>query len=287
RQQWNELLGKIEVQGGTREQRVKFYTDLWHLLLGRHILDDGNGDYPIYMGEKPSARSTAKLRVGRLPKDENGETLFHMYNSDALWLTMWNINLIWGLGWPEMLDELSASWVQYADNGGLLPRGPSAGGYTYIMKGCPATSMITSAYQKNLLTKVDVEHAYETMRRNHGPGGMLSIDDEPSLAHYVEKGWAPDNAGTTVQWAFEDWALGQMAQDLGKKKDANYFDARSKGWKSLYHSGVGLLMPLKGDGEWLHDDPLSGEGWVEANAWQASFSVSHDIPGLAKLMGGN
>lgn len=287
RQQWNEWLSKIAIRGGTREQRVKFYTDLWHTLLGRHKIDDANGDYPIYMGEKPSGRTTAGLRIGRLPRDSRGEPLFHMYNFDALWLTMWNLNVLWGLGWPGMQDEFSACLVQYADNGGLLPRGPSAGGYTFIMAGCPATSMITSAYQKNLLTKVDARHAYETIRRNHGQGGMLSYGNDEALAHYIEKGWSPGNAGTTVQWAFEDWALGQMAKDLGEYDDAERFSQRSQGWKSLYHQDIGLLMPRKKDGRWLHDDPLSGAGWVEANAWQGTFSVSHDISGLAELMGGN
>lgn len=287
REQWNRWLSRILVKGGTRNQRVKFYTDLWHTLLGRHKLDDASGDYPIYMGKEPSGRSTAELQIGRLPHGENGDPEFHMYNSDALWLTMWNLNVLWGLGWPEMLDEMSACLVQYADHGGLLPRGPSAGGYTLIMTGCPATSMITSAYQKDLLTKVDVQHAYDTMRRNHGPNGMMSFDDEPSLAHYTENGWSPNNAGTTVQWAFEDWALSQMAEKLGKDDDAQYFLKRSQGWKSLYHPEFGLLMPRKEDGQWMHGDTLSGVGWIEANAWQGSFSVSHDIPGLAKLMGGN
>ena len=70
-----------------------------------------------------------------MPKDDNGKLMFHMYNFDALWMTMWNLNILWGLGWPQMLDDFSACLVQYADNGGLLPRGASAGGYTYIMAG--------------------------------------------------------------------------------------------------------------------------------------------------------
>ena len=139
RQEWNQWLGKIVVKGGAQETRVKFYTDLWHTLLGRHKIDDVSGDYPCFMGEP---------RVLTVPKDADGKPRFHMYNSDALWLTMWNQNILWGLGWPEMLDEFSACLVEYADAGGVLPRGPSAGGYTWIMKGCPATSLITSTWQK-------------------------------------------------------------------------------------------------------------------------------------------
>lgn len=71
-----------------------------------------------------------------------------MYNSDALWLTQWNLNTLWGMAYPSVLDDFAASLIEYDKYGGLLPRGPSAGAYTYIMTGCPATSLITSAYQR-------------------------------------------------------------------------------------------------------------------------------------------
>ncbi len=105
-------------------------------------------------------------------------------------------------------------------------------------------------------------------------------------SHYIDKGYSPGNAGTTVQWAFEDWVLAQMARKQGKTSDYEYFFKRSSGWKKLYHPEAGLLLPRKEDGSWLHTDLLSGRGWVEANAWQGSWSVSHDIAGLAELMSG-
>ena len=156
--------------------RLQAGDDLWHTLLGRHKLDDASGDYPIYMDPTPNPRSNAPLRIHRLPHDAQGNSTFHMYNSDAFWLTQWNLNVLWGLGWPELLDNFAASLVRYADHGGALPRGPSAGGYTFIMTGSPATSLITAAYQKGLLRKVDVEHAYQTMKRNHLPGGGMGVD---------------------------------------------------------------------------------------------------------------
>jgi predicted alpha-1,2-mannosidase len=269
------------VRGGSLAQKIKFYTDLWHVLLGRHKLDDASGDYPVYMDSQPNPRSTAELRIERLPRDEEGNTTFHMYNSDAFWLTMWNLNVLWGLGWPELLDEFAACLVRYADNGGALPRGPSAGGYTFIMTGSPATSLITSAYQKGLLRKVDVEHAYATMKRNHRPGGGMGVDE-----FYCAHGWKPDSPGLTVQWAFEDWALAQMAGELGRTEDYRNFMKRASGWKAMFHSEIGLILPKNRDGRWSTTDPLSGRGWVEANAWQGTFSVSHDIGGLATLMGG-
>ncbi len=281
---WNDWLGKIEVKGGTDAQKIKFYTDLWHTLLGRHKIDDHSGDYPDYtVGERKGSHTlNARLQVKTVPKDDNGDSRFHMYNSDAFWLTQWNLNVLWGLAWPGVLDDFSASLVQYADNGGLLPRGPNAGGYSYIMTGCPATPLIVSAYTKGTLTKVDHQHAYAVMKKNHMPGGMLEADD-----HYINKGYFAGNAGRTLEAAFQDWSLAQMAMGLKKKKDAQYFLKRSQGWKKLYNEDQGLIFPKNENGKWSHNDPLSGHGWVEANAWQATWSVSHDIPGLSKLMGGN
>ena len=117
RDEWNERFERIDVKGGEEQTRVKFYTDLWHVLLGRHKIDDVSGDYPSYMGQ-PAADGVVPLAVQRVPLDEAGQPKHHMYNSDALWLTMWNLNVLWGLGWPEMLDEFSASMIQYARVGG-------------------------------------------------------------------------------------------------------------------------------------------------------------------------
>ncbi len=281
--EWNEWLGRIDVKGGSTAQKIKFYTDIWHALLGRHKIDDYSGDYPDYTeGEKVGSHTrNAKLKIRTLPKISTGKPKFHMYNSDALWLTQWNLNILWGLAWPEMLDEFSASLVQYADNGKLLPRGPCAGGYSYIMTTCPATNLLVSTYQKGLMTKTDVIHAYETMKRNHMPGGMMGIDTT-----YIEKGYQSGNAGITLEAAFQDWALSQMSKDEKMKKDARYFLKRSNGWKALFNADQNLIFPKDDKGRWLHNNPLNGQGWVEANSWQATWSVSHDINGLANLMGG-
>nr|WP_292969228.1 GH92 family glycosyl hydrolase [Allomuricauda sp.] len=284
---WEEKLGRIKVKGGTERQRVKFYTDLWHVLLGRRILNDVSGDYPDYtQGERQGNFTKARLKVRTLPKDGEGRPRFNMYNFDALWLTQWNLNILWGLAWPEILDDFSASLVQYADNGGLLPRGGIAGGYSFIMTGNPATNMLVSTYMKGLMTKTDPEHAFETMKRNHMPGGMMS-DSVEDLEFYIQNGYCPDNAGKTLEWAFQDWSLSQMAKRLGKAKEHAYFSKRAGGWTKLFHPDLKLLLPKDRSGNWLHTDPLSGQGWVESNAWQGTWSVSHGIPELARLMGGN
>jgi predicted alpha-1,2-mannosidase len=117
------------------------------------------------------------------------------------------------------------------------------------------------------------------------PGGMLGAADD--IRFYTRHGWWPGNAGITIEAAFQDWGAAQMAKKLGLQKDYRYFMRRSAGWQTCFDTSVGLLMPRGADGKFFQQDPLSGKGWVEANAWQGSWGVSHDLPKLAALMGGN
>lgn len=287
--EWNDMLGRIDVEGGDPADRTKLYTDLWHALLGRHKLDDLSGQYPDYTkGGTVRGKhiDNAQLTVRTLPKDKSGKTRFHMYNSDGLWLTMWNLNSLWGLAYPEVIDDFSASMLQYSINGDLLPRGPCAGGYSFIMSGCPATSMITSAYQRGLNHKFDARTALREMVRNHERGGMLAYGQDDDLDFYTAHGYVPNAGGLTIQWAFEDWALAEMASRMGKHKIADRFYRRSHGWQSSFNPDLKMVLPRTREGDWLHTDPLSGWGFEESNAWQATFGLSHDLPKLAELMGG-
>ena len=219
--EWNEMLQRIEVIGGSEQQKIKFYTDLWHVLLGRKIINDVKGTYPDYtQGERNWKFTKSDLKVRKLPMNKLGKPLFNMYNSDALWLTHWNLNVLWGLAWPEILDDFSASLVQYAKNGGLLPRGPNVGGYSYIMTGNPATSLLVSAYQKGIMNKTSPKVAFDIMNKNHKPGGMMG-DTPEELQFYIDNGYCPGNAGKTLEWSFQDWSLAQMAKKMGKLQEYN------------------------------------------------------------------
>lgn len=94
RKVWNEWLGKIKVEGGSVNDRTKFYTDLWHVLLGRHKINDVSGDYPDRMtGKREGTFTDAVFKVKTLPKDTDGKVRYNMYNSDAFWLSQWNLNI--------------------------------------------------------------------------------------------------------------------------------------------------------------------------------------------------
>jgi predicted alpha-1,2-mannosidase len=286
---WNEWLGKIEVKGGSDQLKTKFYTDLWHVLLGRHRLDDINGDYPdrttILKGER---RYMADFKVKTVPKDEDGRPKYHMYNSDGFWITSWNLNVLWGLGWPHMMDEMSASMLQYAKNQkenmgksvGFLPRGPVGGGYSYVIGAASSVPLIASTYQKGLLTKVDPKEALPPMAGTVG-------SSRKSL--YGKTGFLGKRPGRNILQNFEDWTLAQMLADLGETADAEYFEDRSHGWIWHYNPEVGLLTARDSDGTWFSSDPMAAHGkggWMETNSWNGTWGVAHDIPRLAKLMGG-
>lgn len=226
------------------------------------------------------------MKVRRLPLTADGKPKFNMYGFDGLWLTHWNLNVLWGLAWPEVMDDLSACLVQYADNGKLLPRGACSGGYSFIMSGCPATSLLVSTYMKGIMKKADPLHTFDVIKRNHMPGGMMSYESADDLKFYISHGYCPDNASKTLEWAFQDWGASRMAARLGKHSDVRMFEKRSRAWTPLFNAELGLVFPKKRNGEWLHQDALSGNGWVEANSWQATWSLSHELPKLVKMMGG-
>ncbi|MCF0176533.1 MAG: glycoside hydrolase family 92 protein [Bacteroidales bacterium] len=285
---WNEMFGRMDVKGCSRDQKTKFYTDLWHVLLGRHKISDANGAYPDYTGEPYiEKRSHNPLKVAQLPLDAEGRPRYNMYGFDALWLTQWNLNILWGLAWPELMDDFTAGLVQYAKNGRLLPRGACAGGYSFIMTGCPATNMLVSAYMQGIMTKADPEEAYAMIRQNHLPGGMMSYESADDLKFYIKNGYCPESAGKTMEWAFQDWGLSRMAAKMGKTADAKAFEKRSHAWTPLFNKDQGLIFPKDKAGRWTNLDPLDGWGWVEANAWQATWSLSHDLDRLSQLMGGD
>jgi predicted alpha-1,2-mannosidase len=137
---------------------------------------------------------------------------------------------------------------------------------------------------KGLLTKQDPNHAFDVIKRNHMPGGMLGKKED--VEFYIKKGWWPENAGIGIEAAFQDWGISQMAYKLNKFDDYKYFKKRSRNWEPNFSSEIQLLLPKDRNGRFIHKDPLSNVGWVESNSWQATWGVSHDIYRLIELMGG-
>ena len=221
--QWNDMLGRIDVGGGTHQQREKFYTDLFHVLCGRSTLSDADGRY---MDDTWNAG-----RVGQIPLDRHGKPKFAMYNYDALWLTQWNLNSVLGMAYPEIYSSIVQSQLQMYEDGGLLPRGPVAGNYSLVMTSSPATSFITGAWNKGI-RDFDPKLAYDAMLDAQSVGGMYDKgafeydgwSGTGGIHDYLTKGYVPQEigggplnggAGQTLEYSFQDWGLGKFARQLG------------------------------------------------------------------------
>ena len=300
REVWNDWLSKIEVEGGTEAERIKFYTDLWHVLLGRRINSDVNGKYCDRTGPEPVIR--------QIPLTPQGKPKYHHYNSDAFWNTFWNINQVWGLAYPEVTRSFVGCMLDMYRDGGLIPRGPSGNNYTWVMIASHSTPFITGAYMKGI-RDFDVETAYAGMRKNALSGGALAHGhyehnsaESGGLEAYLQygyipvdvplKGWYTESAAGTLEYAYDDWCLAEMALELGKTDDAKLFAKRAANYRNLFDAGTGFMRPRNKDGSWLTPfDPLAERQgklrvWCEGTAYQYTFFVPHDVAGLIELMGG-
>ncbi|GGZ30487.1 hypothetical protein GCM10007049_24020 [Echinicola pacifica] len=296
--EWNAMLSRIQVEGGSEQASSRFYTDLWHALQGRRVISDINGAYPDYTGEK--------FRKGQLPVDNDGKPLFNHYNSDSFWGAQWTLNTLWGLVYPEIMEEFVHSMMQYYRDGGLVPRGPSGGNYTYVMTGASSTPFIVTAIQKGIITE-DLEEIYQALKKNHMPGGIMekagyehNTNLGGGLSYYINQGYVPypipegkfgghqDGASLTLEYAYQDWTLAQLAKKLGHNEDYIYFIERSGNYKNVFDDSIGWMRPKNVQGKWMKNfDPYEHEhGFIESNGAQSTWFVPHDISGLAELMGG-
>jgi len=117
------------------------------------------------------------------------------------------------------------------------------------------------------------------IKKDQSVGGIEGIDD-----FFLTHGWLAGRAGETLEANFEDWCAAQMAKKPGLQADYTELMRRSKGWQNLYHPNLKFLLPKDANGNWTTTDPFSGQGWVEANSWQATWFTSHDVTKLVQLM---
>ena len=278
RKVWTELLGRIQVEGGTEADRVKFYTNMYRSYCARTIWSDVNGKY-VDMYEK----------VQQLP-----DPAAPVYGCDAFWNTFWNLNQLWVLATPDVASKWVRSLLEIYDRGGWLAKGPTGIEYSSIMVASHEIPLIVAAYQAGI-RDYDVVKAYQAMRhcqttpgRPHPGGGHVG---NRQLEPYMKLGYVPVEKGpvsNTVEYAYDDWCVAQMAKALGKDDDHKLFLERAQNYKKVFDPSVGYVRQKHADGRWVEKfDPFSGRGYVEGNAWQYTWFVPQDVAGLIKLMGGN
>lgn len=299
---WNHWLGRIQVQGGTEAQRIKFYTDLWHVLLGRQIVSDANGDYCDMTSGAPIIR---QVRL-----DAEGHPLFPQYNFDALWGGQWSFNILWSMAYPEIMDGFCNTLVNTYHDGGLIPRGLAGGNETFVMIGDPAASFLAAAYNQGI-SHYDINLAYEGLIKNAKPGGIRDHAGYEwgrnasggGMQYYVTRGYVPENIGgegmhkdgaaMTLEYAYEDWCVAQLAKALGKDTDYQWLMGRSFDYTNLWDPSVKYMHPRNIDGSWLVDFAPVGkmnlfhmQGFTEADSAIYTYFVPQDVSGLIRLFGG-
>nr|WP_299171935.1 GH92 family glycosyl hydrolase [uncultured Allomuricauda sp.] len=277
-EEWDEHLSRIEVEGGSQDDKTIFYTALYHTLIHPNTLNDVNGEYP-----KMKTRETLKT-------DGTRYTVF------SLWDTYRNLHQLMSLVYPEQQSNMVKSMLQIYDESGWLPKWELNATETTTMVGDPAGIVIADTYLKGI-QDFDVEKAYEAMLKSAD-----QLDENPlrpGIKDYITKGYLTTkttksgSVSTTQEYNISDFAIAQLAKALGKKDDYKRFSERSISYRKLFDKEFNLLRPKNDDGSWLTPyNPETGAnfvknlGFIEGNAWQYTFMVSHDVKGLIKLIGG-
>ena len=276
---WNDELKTIEVEGGSHDDKVMFYSALYHLLLHPNILQDVNGQYP-------AMESDAILATD----DQNRYTVF------SLWDTYRTVHPLMSLLYPEKQLDMVRTMVDMYKESGWLPKWEIYGREAHVMEGDPALIVLTDTYRRGL-KDFDVKTAYEAMLKhsNTTEDHFIRHDNDFYLEHhYIPFVKDFDNSvSQALELYVADYNLALMASEMGDK--ATYKEAlqRSMGYKKYFDKDYDLLRPVTKEGKFMEGfDPLQGEnfqpvhGFHEGTSWQYSMAVPHDIKGLMRMMGG-
>ncbi|MBW2736472.1 MAG: GH92 family glycosyl hydrolase, partial [Deltaproteobacteria bacterium] len=293
---WEEALSRIKVSGGTAAQRTTFYTALYHTLLHPSVSSDVDGGYLVMGGEG----DTAIDEIGTDPTARVGHERHTVF---SLWDTHRTVHPLLTLVYPEKQLELLRSLTAMAAESGR-PALWELGAYEVNpMVGDPLAVVVADSVVKGL-TDFDASGLYKVMR-----DAALDKGTTPhrlGAQSYWELGYVPMEeaatvwgpVSTTLEYAFADWALAQVAAFLGEAADATIFGEQAERWRELFDSETGLLRPRNSDGGWFTPfdaDAMEGSrfypnaggpGYVEGTAHHWSFYVPHDPQGLATMHGG-
>lgn len=274
RDQWNVLLSKIKVEGDTLNQK-KFYTNLYRSF-AKQTWSDADGRYcdPFEV-------------IRQTPKGTA------MYGGDAFWNSYWNFNTILALIAPNIMNNWVNTQLELYTHTGWTNNGPTGLEHTRVMGVTHEVALMVSAFQKGI-RNYDVNKLWAAVHHNATEQGKkLELSGNVGMEFldiYNKLGFVPYDisrrSSRTLDYSFTDFCTAQLAKALGKTADYDFFLQRSNNWKNQFNPEVKWQMPRDQQGNWKTDNNLfSGELWSEGNAWQYSFYVPHDIPGVVKLMG--
>lgn len=269
---WEDVLSKIKVKGGTDKQRQMFYSCFYRSLLWPALHSDVNGEY-----------TDVKNKVIRAD--------FNYYTVPSFWDTYRNKDVLLEIVSPRVALDVIKSLKDRGDKTGFIPT---------FFHGDHAASSITGAYLRGI-TDFDVQGTYQLLLKNANVEGGT----RPHIKEYIEKGYISDpdianpnvetkaKAGVskTLEYAYDDYSVAQLAKALGDTSNYSVLMARSKNYKNVFDPSTRFMRGRLENGEWIRNFdpqyPYYEYMYREANAWQVSFYAPHDMKGLISLYGGN
>lgn len=257
---WNKALGKISIEGGTRDQKTVFYTALYHTMIDPRSFADVNGNYPGGDGKVHKSQKFTKRTIF---------SGWDVFRSQLPLQTIIN---------PKVVNDMINSLVELADESGkhYLERWEFLNAYSGCMIGNPAVSMIADAYNKNI-RNFNIKKAYKYCRNSVEKFGNGELGYSSGISN-------------TLEYSYSDWCQAQLARQLGHVSDATLYLKRSQNYRTIFDSSVGWFRPKNPDGSWLSWPSkgrlAQGYGCVESNPYQQGWFVPHDVVGLTALLGG-
>ena len=288
---WRRELGKLEVSGGKPEDRIKFYTGLYHMLLGRGLASDVNGAYPRNDGG-----------VGQIALDAAGKPVHNHYNTDAIWGGYWNLTPLWALAWPEYYNDWVASQLLVYKDAGWLGDGIAcskyvsgvgtnmvsiafAGAYNSGIRNYDIEAMYAAARKDNLEWRGRIEGAGKMDVEQFVKNGYVPYVSDPGFV--AHSGGATFSVSHTLEYSFSAYATAQLAKQLGYEEDYAQLKDLSNGWAKVFDDNLKLVRPRVAGGAFIDNfDPLeSWRGFQEGNAMQYTFFVPQNPDSLITRLG--
>jgi predicted alpha-1,2-mannosidase len=269
---WEKELSKINYSTESKKDLETFYTAYYHTMLANVTFSDLNNQYQGGDGKMHTAKNFKQLSIF------------------SLWDTFRSANPLYTITHPDMVQNLIKSFLSFYDEYGLLPVWVLHGNETNCMTGYHAVPVVTDAILKNI-GGFDVNKAYTAMKKS-------SMQDIRGTKAYRMYGYLPQDSASysvtvTLEYAYDDWCIAQVAKKLNKMADYNYYINRSMAYKKLFNPATGFMQGKNSDGKWLPNfDPYNSDHfqrsaiYIEGNAWQHSWFVPHDIQGLINAHGG-
>ena len=278
REQWNNYLGRVEAEGGTDEQLRTFYSCLYRtLLFPREFYEFDSQGNPVYYS----------------PYDGNVHDGY-MYTDNGFWDTFRCLFPFVNLIYPSMGEKMQEGLLNTYLESGFFPEWASPG-HRGCMVGNNSASVVADAFMKNV-TKADAEKMYEGLLKGaNSVHPRVSTTGRRGYEYYNKLGYVPydvkinENAARTLEYAYDDWCIYRMGEKLGRPaEELELYKSRSQNYRNLFDPETKLMRGKNADGTFQTPfNPFKwGDAFTEGNSWHYTWSVFHDVQGLADLMGG-